>query len=217
MDTKKRQRRQVSIEDRQQRGKRIKYLRKILRYSSRAFGAKCHTKDSTLKSWEQGRHTGLTTDGALSIVEACKKEDVSYCTLEWLLYGKGPDPEIKTGTFSGTASNTIAQELGFFQQLHANAIDIIVQDDSMQPYFFQGDHVAGIRYFAQDINKLVGLNCIVQLQTGEILVRKLNKGKMPDCYTLTCSNTAAKQAIIENVPLFSAAYIIWTRKPNLVF
>jgi hypothetical protein len=212
-----RKHREVTDEEKEQRANRIKYLRKILRYSSKAFGEKLNTKDSTLKSWEQARHKGLTAEGALIIVEACKKEGVINCTLEWLLYGKGPDPEVRAGTFPNNIGNTITQELNLFHQLHPNAIDMIIKDNTMEPCFNKGDHVAGIRYFADDINKLIGKNCIAQLKTGEVVARKLLKGEKNGCYTLIGINPLIKQVALKNVQLFSAASIIWwMREPELI-
>ncbi|MCD6040031.1 MAG: hypothetical protein K0S27_1431 [Gammaproteobacteria bacterium] len=214
---KRRKHREVTDLEKKERGNRIKYLRKILRYSSRAFGEKFNTKDSTLKSWEQGRHTGLTAEGALSIVNACKKEGVINCTVEWLLYGKGQLPEIKADVFPNIAGNTISQELALFYELHPHAIDTIVHDNSMEPCFNKGDHVAGTRCFeSQEISKLLGLNCIIQLKTGETVVRQLTKGDQAGCYTLIGINQSAKLSTLKNVQLFSAAYIIWLRKPELI-
>lgn len=199
----------------------MKILRKLLRYSTLAFSERCETKESTFKSWEQGRFTGLTTTGALRVIETCQKEGVN-CTLEWLLYGKGSEP-FKNGTsheplmITRASSSPIAQELLVFHQLHPNAIDIIISDNSMEPVFSKGDCVAGVRYFGEDIKKLIGLNCIIQLPTGEILVRTLQAGDQPDCYTLSCfnSNTGVELSRFKNAGLFSAANIIWIRKPEV--
>ncbi len=210
----------INPEELKNRGKRIKYLRKILRYSSaKAFGEKCGIVESTFKSWEQGRHTGLTTNGALKIVEECQKEGVP-CTLEWLLYGKGSDPvksntSALTLTFELDSINIIQEELKIFHRFYSDAIDTIINDKGMEPCFSPGDHVAGIRYFEKDIPKLIGLNCIVQLHNGQLLVRKLLAGEKAEHYTLSCINPTIKENISKNVRLFSAAYIIWIRKPEL--
>jgi DNA-binding transcriptional regulator YiaG len=211
--------RSTKPEEVKNRGKRIKYLRKLLRYSARAFCEKCQAPESTLKSWEQGRFTGLTTDGALRIIAACEKEGLD-CTLDWLLYGEGDAPQLKKPLFAGAflPSSTVSpltQELRLFHQLHTDVIDTIVNDEAMEPFFTKDDHVAGIRYFGDDIKKLLGLNCIMQLQSGEIIVRKLASVDKDGNYTLTSLNTKFNPNIIKNASIFSAAYIIWTRKPEL--
>ncbi len=212
----------IDPEEIRKRGNRLKTLRKLLRYSTLAFSEQCETKESTFKSWEQGRFTGLTATGALRVIEACQKEGVT-CTLEWLLHGKGLEPtknSISQEVLAITkdSSSPITQELLVFHKLHPNAIDTIVGDDSMEPVFSKGDYVAGIRCFDKDIKKLMGLNCIVQLQTGEIIVRTLQAGEQPDFYTLSNLNlnTTIELSNFKNIKLFSAANIIWIRKPENV-
>lgn len=208
-----------SADDVQKRADRLKSLRKAIGYSTREFEAKYHIKASTLKNWEQAQGGGLTANGALKIIAALSKEGI-HCTLDWLLYGKGiePQPLAKMGPTSktGPSSNTlfsISQELRLFHELHPNAIDTIVNDDGMEPYFNQGDYVAGIRQFDKDIEKLMGKNCIVHLQTGQVLVRQLNSSDKKDSYTLSCTNkkTTVKPTKLDDVQLFSAAHIIWRR------
>jgi hypothetical protein len=53
------------------------------------------------------------------------------------------------------------------------------------------------------------------LQTGEVLVRKLLAGEKPNHYSLVPINEKHKKDIIKNIQVFSAAYIIWTRKKDL--
>jgi hypothetical protein len=137
------------------------------------------------------------------------------CSLEWLLYGEGPEPQILTKIPFSSASDNITQDLRQFIQSHANAVDAIVSDNGMAPCFLSGDHVAGIRHFAENLNKTMGLCCIVQVSTGEVLVRKIDPGNQPDLYTLSCVNSidSVKYPILKDISVFSAAPVIWFRRP----
>ncbi|HEX4045704.1 MAG TPA: helix-turn-helix transcriptional regulator [Gammaproteobacteria bacterium] len=215
-----------SLNEKIERGKRIKYVMKALRYSSREFEKKYGIKASTLRGWERGAQTGLTADGALKLIAAFQNEGIN-CTLDWLLYGKGPNPisqiigivpELLTFPLQVMTStpNTITQELRLFHQLHPGAVDSIINDDGMEPCFYKGDYVAGLRYFENDMNKLLGSNCIAQLQTGQTLVRQLQSSEKNGYYTLTCinPNTSEQESVLKDIQLFSVAYIIWIRRPN---
>jgi DNA-binding transcriptional regulator YiaG len=216
-------------EDKIKRGKRIKYIREALRYSTRQFHIKHGVSSSTLRNWESGQYGGLTADGAIKLVAIFQKEGVN-CTFDWLYYGKGSDPIPKVNIYlpaeqtpaqseqSDVPKNAITQELSMFHQLHAGAIDMIVNDDGMEPYCFQGDWVAGIRRFGNDINKLLGLYCIVQTQAGQMLVRKLLKGQQIGYYKLACINPNAtiNPQILDEVQLVGAAHVIWVRRPDII-
>jgi DNA-binding transcriptional regulator YiaG len=203
----------VSREEKIQRGMRIRQLRSALRYSTRKFEAKFAIKASTIKGWERGEGGGLTADGALRLIDVFQKEGLP-CTLEWLLYGEGISPFLSDHP-DKQKSNTIVQELRFFHQLHPGAIDTVVKDQAMEPRFCLGDYVAGIRLFDRAIDALIGSPCIVQLANGEILVRQLLASSIPGSYTLASINPKASSGqALKTAPVFSAAYVLWVRKPS---
>lgn len=207
------------------RGKRLYYLRKeLLRLSRESFGEKHNIPVASLKNWEQARYTGLTERGAKKLIPAFQQEGIN-CTLEWLLYGIGENPASPfpslnqlLNTPATTNESIIAQELRLFHQLNDSAVDCIVTDNGMAPCILVGDHVAGKRYFGQDIEHTVGLPCIVQTLTGEVLVRLVKKGSYTERFTLQCTNTntAISQPLIENVQLFSVAPILWIRRKDFL-
>jgi transcriptional regulator with XRE-family HTH domain len=211
------------------RGKRVRSIREHLRLSRNDMQIKYGISAASLQNWEDARYGGLSEKGAKRLIIAFKAAGVE-CTLQWLLYGLGqaPLPGLVYGQeltpIASIAENAasydimaIAKELRVFHQLHADAIDTMVADDGMLPYLDLGDYVAGQRYYGQDIAKAIGLNCIVQTASGQTLVRQLQLSEQKASYKLLCTNSAANadQLVIADVQLFSAAPIIWIRKPDL--
>ncbi len=192
-------------------GKRIRTLRDAMRYSTREFQTTFGINASRLKNWEQGTNNGLSADGAEKFIRICQSEGI-LCTWDWLFYGKGPDPltEVK----AKNAAPAIAQELRLFRKLYHNTVDTIIKDNAMEPFFYKGDFVAGLKQFEKDIDKLIGEHCIVQFETGETYVRKLMKGKNPGLHTLAGTNAASAIKEMKDVKLFSAACIIFWRHPD---
>jgi DNA-binding transcriptional regulator YiaG len=197
------------------RGARVRHIREtVLRYSRRKFGEKYAIPAVTIQNWESGKYGGLTEKGALKLMEAFQAEGAP-CSVEWLLYGIGAPPASWQSAVSNISANQrIAQELGLFRQLHPEAVDAIVADNSMEPGLQMGDIVAGERYFAEEISKAVGQYCIVQLTTGEVLIREFWSGNQQDQYVLTCLNPKAKIKAkkVKANALFSVAPIIWIRR-----
>lgn len=108
----------------------------------------------------------------------------------------------------------ISQELKLFHQLNPGCTDAIVTDDGLAPWLAVGDHVAGQRYFDNDMEHGINHFCIIQMMNGSTLIRLLKPGNDIGYYDLLCTNpnTTAIDPKLENVKLFSVAPIIWIRK-----
>lgn len=210
----------------QDRAQRVRGLRDALRYSRQKFCdkyAKYGVTPSTLQSWEMVRWNGLTERGAEILATVFREEGLNV-TVEWLLFGVGESPlkmasqlKIAHSVAKVWGDETIAQELRFFHQLNQEAVDAVVVDDGFAPWLAPGDRVAGKRFFAEDMEKALGHPCIVQTIAGGVLIRLLKDGSDADGYTLTCANTdtTVAEPVLKNVKLFSAAPILWIRKPGL--
>lgn len=202
----------------EERAKRVRYLReKVLRFTREAFSTKSGIPINTLQNWEQSRHSGLIERGARKIIQALDEAGIS-CSLEWLLYGIGEPPAssltVKPENYL-TEEEIIAEELQLFHRLNANAIDTLINDDSMLPHFWPGDYAAGKRYTGEDIKKVVGLPCIVETVSGNIMVRFLEESEELSHYNLLCANQLALAKIkLENVQLISAAPVLWLRRKS---
>jgi DNA-binding transcriptional regulator YiaG len=207
------------------RADRIRYLRNLLDVSREKFAKKHGISLGTLQSWEDVRYGGLTDKGAAQLLEAFQAEGIVNCTIEWLMYGKGEKPTKKSflDEFLGQSAlksddAILANELQLFSQLHKNPVDLAITDDGLVPFYLPGEHVAGERFFGQEIVKAVGYTCIVQTQAGVLLVRKVELGTQEGTYNLVCTNpeTTVAEPALSNTKLLSAAPIIWIRRPRVI-
>jgi hypothetical protein len=203
------------------RGERLKRVRNMANLTRSEIcegdsGINMHT----YKSWENGYFGGLPKDGAEKIVLQVAKQGVKVTT-EWLLHEIGSGPQViadflklqdieagKTSLITIDQEESIIQELKFFRQQFSDCIDFKVEDDGMLPFYKPGDYVAGINKFGKNINKLIGLNCIIQLKNGCRLLRILHEGMETKKYNLLCSNMNLKEPVIYNADISSAAVVI---------
>ena len=203
----------------QARGTRVWAIRKMIFNTSRS-GLKLRhgISASTQQNWEEARSGGLSEIGAKRVIAALAAEGIP-CSLEWLFYGVGDPPpglDLPILPQPGTSLENayISKELQLFHKHYPNGVDAIVADDAMLPLLTIGDVVAGNRYFEKDIAKALGRPAIVQLASGEVLIRSVEQSNKEGLYYLSCMNmstTAAKPAP-NNVKLFSVAPILWIRK-----
>src|SRR5262245_41553838 len=143
------------------RGKRLKTLRKMSDLSREKMEEKYAISANTIQSWEAAKAGGLTKKGAERIINAFHTEGIS-CTTEWLLYGVGVPPTLRTAERSMIHEATgfltalpedkaIIQELQTFRTLNKDTIDILVNDNGMSPEYMPGDYVAGKRASGEEI------------------------------------------------------------------
>jgi transcriptional regulator with XRE-family HTH domain len=214
----------------QQPGERLRRARMLAGVMTRrAFEKKYHVSVNTLQGWEQGKNP-LSKKGAKRIVEALKCEGL-ICSIEWLIDGVGVPPRafemnatlISTGIDLEAAflqinlqeEQAIYQELQTFKSHNPNPIIITVADDAMQPQFYCGDYVGGIRFTKhEEIQKYLGTACIIELADHTILPRYLHVGNEAETYTLSCTNFQSKNAPLTlfNTQVMSVAPIVWHRK-----
>lgn len=206
------------------RAARVKRLRNLANLSRKEM---CDGEDlnaNTLKGWEIARYGGLPLDGAHKIVKRVAREGV-LCTVEWLLYEDGPAPSVNVSqAIEQHTSDTprqpeemnIEEELALFHKHYPSAIHYVVQDDSMRPFYERGDVVSGTQKTGQHIEDILGANCIVQLASGQLLCRRLHKGKLKNTYNLICMNleSSVESPMIIDTEIISAARIVWHRKSD---
>lgn len=192
------------------RGHRLRDVRLALRLSRAALAEGCEVSASTVQSWENARFGGLTESGA-SILCRYFNSLGFKASLEWLFFGLGENPLFNTQSDivathawhqPATSREAILKELRLFQTHNANAIDLIVPDNTLAPFIKKGDLVAGKRLFGEEIKKAVGEIAIVQCVSGEILVRKIELGKTHYRFS----------DFPHEIELFSAAIISWLRR-----
>lgn len=206
------------------RAARVKRLRNLANLSRKEMCDDSDMNVNTLKGWEIARYGGLPLDGAHKIIKRVAREGV-LCTVEWLLYETGPAPSVNVGQIAESQTQdsqkqpeevNIEEEFILFQKHYPQAIQCKINDDGMSPFFEEGDFVAGTKRTGDQIEDLLDSSCIVQLANGELLCRKLRKGKSKNTYHLVCINseTNVGMPIISDAELLSAAKIVWHRKNN---
>lgn len=170
----------------------------------------------TLKNWELGHGGGLSEKGARRAISIYRKEGIG-CSITWLLEGVGQAPARifkdapqRNPNQVTNPIDTIDQEREYFISLHTEGIAFEVKDDAMAPSYMPGDVVGGIRHSAQDIIKLINHDCIVELKTGEILIRRLQNSTIPEQYNLYALNPSTKieRPTLYGIEILTAAPIM---------
>lgn len=206
-----------------ERGKRLSQVRRMSGLSRAEIEEKYAIKAPSLKSWETGRYTGLTEQGARRMSSVLKQEGIQ-CTVGWLMLGEGSPPTVMQAERNDGQTRRASQkdwvllkEIELFQQNHPNAICVQIMDDGMEPHYREGDYVAGERYYQDAISHAIGHVCIVETQMGEILTRLVRRGSQEGVYNLQCMHlyTDLPKPVLYDVELSSAAPVIWHRRVKL--
>jgi hypothetical protein len=218
----------------QARGFRLKRLRLLAGLTRQDLLIKYNIKPNTLKSWEVGCYKGIPQESAKKMLAIYQQEGV-VCSLAWLMEGTGMLPNM-VATFSlleqtqasdssrdfypqiALEEKQILTELMTFRKQHDNSVDCIVNDNAMEPCFFTGDRVAGVACSEVAMDSLIGKICIVGLQDGSLLVRRLMIGTKPHHYSLQAlnQNMTIAHTSLKNSKLQFAAEVIWVRRKNKV-
>lgn len=207
------------------RGKRLKTARLMAGLTRQNLEKKYHISASTIQSWEAAKAGGLTDRGVNRVIPILRQEGI-FCSADWLLYGVGNPPQpvnlqsktFQTGKFNPSPQlpedKVIIQELLAFRELNTNVVDFIVSDDGMEPHFSRGDYVGGKRRMGEDIENVVGMDCIVETVNQGIFLRRLKPGTSSGIYTLICTNpnTTVSTPTLYDQTLLSAAPVVWHRR-----
>ncbi len=177
---------------------------------------------NTLKGWENAKYGGLPVDGAEKIIYRIAREGV-ICSTDWLLYELGTPPTLSSVNLNKTATplstnadhdkqerNALEAELAAFQSYYHDISCIVVEDDGMEPIYRKGDQVAGKNYYHDDIQQLVGKNCIVKMDHGIQLLRHIKTRDKDGLYTLVCINSLANvtEPTIYHAKILTAAAVM---------
>lgn len=203
-------------------GRRLKYIRSLLRVSRIYLQEKYQLPEVTLKSWEN-ETTKLTLPGASRCVEIYRREGL-IVSEDWILEGIGLDPTA-TATVShyfATPTNkelpedddevSMIRDANTFKETHLNAVVMIVSNDDMRPFYKPGNYVGGKMRYGSAIDTAVNKDCIVYLKNGEHFFRRLIKNSSGG-YNLTClnPNETTAEPVLYGVDIEGIAPIIWHR------
>lgn len=203
---------------------RIKIARSMAGFPTRkVFCSRFNIPQPTLEAWERGKNP-LTSKGAKRLVKALKEVGI-FCSEDWLREGKGLSPRpfsefsemLKVNppeSLHILAQNLkLAKEISTFTALHKDATVTLIRDDSMLPFYEEGDYVGGIKRIGPKLKDALHKRCIIELPNGTTTVRQLHLGADQQEYTLTATNptTQVFPAIEHSIKIVSAAPIIWHR------
>tara|TARA_X000000950_G_scaffold241086_1_gene294478 strand:+ start:3266 stop:3997 length:732 start_codon:yes stop_codon:yes gene_type:complete len=205
---------------RSSRANRLKRLRKMTNQSRKSFSNLYGISQGTLQNWETARFGGLTEKGAHIILQALQKEGI-HCNFEWLMYGAGHGPsfdrllnkEQEAIKPKKVLVSSIDEDLKTFQRLNHDTIHMYVPDDSMEPYYSEGELVAGIIH-RKHLEECLGHICIIKTIEHPLQVRLIRPTEVSNRYHLIALNPLSQT---NHPPIFHAsidycAPILWTRK-----
>lgn len=216
-----------------EKAKRLKSVRALIGLSRKQIEDIYGISENTLRLWESPatNSKGLSEKGAIRIIDMLKKTGI-VCTIEWLLHGRGDGPKSYKDLQSKVISSIenfinipeviwddeiVLREVEAFRDLNPDPIAIRINDDSMEPLLCSGDYVAGNRRFGNDIEKYIGLICIIETADCQQLCRRLDKD-INNRYILLAINphTRASQPVIYNAKCHSVAQVVWIRKKEII-
>lgn len=211
-------------------GLRLKKARLMAGFTRQALENKHGISVNTIQAWESAK-SPLSFKGANKIIQAFHDSGLE-CSIDWLLHGHGPSPRLKDeedvhDMFSTEQGNNqlnwedesaILREIEFFRTSNLNSIVSIVTDDGMLPSYFIGDYVGGKRKTAENFDKYIGINCLIETKEGSTLLRRLEASRSHSTYTLSCINpsTSVPYPVLYNIEIISIAPVIWHRRKDSV-
>src|ERR1700678_2199965 len=141
-----------------ERAQRLQRLRAAVKIPVHLF-KKYGIAYNSFRNWEQGVYSGLNETGAVKLTQICT--ELGYeVTVEWLLFGIGPDPFDKFTPINDR--DNAAKELLFYH-LHVNdSVDHIITDDGLAPCLQPNDLVAGKCLYDQAMEYAIGFPAIVK-------------------------------------------------------
>ena len=209
-------------------GQRIRQARLLADYMTQVqFAEKYGISINTLKSWELGINS-LSKAGAEKLSKAFIDAGIN-CSAEWLLYGTGPftlleglSDNLRTLETNALPidieqySKAIDKEIAVFKTI-PNAEVVIVNDNGMEPFYFVGDYVGGIKFFPDQFKEnFKPCHCIVQTSNNITLVRCVQPALTRIGFNIICTNLNTNTDLSQNeVNLNYIAPIIWHRKRKL--
>ncbi|WP_159084843.1 helix-turn-helix domain-containing protein [Dongshaea marina] len=121
-------------------GQRVRYLRSLKRLSRTSFSEEYGIPSSTLRNWEMSDSQILRHKAALTLFD--KLSDESTVTLDWLIYGTGNDPKIKSKSSCSfeTMHQAIVDAEQYIEKYGPDEHIIrFAPDNSWSPFIFSGD------------------------------------------------------------------------------
>jgi transcriptional regulator with XRE-family HTH domain len=170
-------------------GTRLKRLRKIKQLSQEDLAALLQVSRETVSRWESGAHN-LTEN---HIKQLSKALGVAQTYLRY--GGPGAPQTVQVRGHVGAGAHVSPFDDGPLEEIEApygtpaDMIALVIRGDSMMPELSDGDYLL-YRGHAQSPDALIGKRCIVQLEDGRLLVKRLRRANELGCYDLDSTNAA---------------------------
>lgn len=170
-------------------GGRLHRIRKLKKISQQQVAEFLDVARETITRWEHN----VNEPNQANI----KKLATLYATpAVYLQYGGSGGPKtVSVLGHVGAGANVFPFSDGPFEQIEApfgspdDLAALIVRGDSMMPELSDGDFVL-YRTAQQNPDDLIGRRCILRLEDGAVLVKRLRRGKDFGCYDLDSTNAA---------------------------
>jgi transcriptional regulator with XRE-family HTH domain len=183
-------------------GARLKRIRKLKNINQERVAEHLNVARETITRWEH--NVNEPTEANIKKMAALYGTPAVY-----LRYGGSGGPKtVSVLGHVGAGSNVVPFNDGPFEQIEApfgspdDLAALIIRGDSMMPELSDGDYVL-YRTTQQNPNDLIGRRCILRLEDGSVLVKRLRRGRDLGCFDLDSTNAAT----IENQRLQWAAKV----------
>jgi transcriptional regulator with XRE-family HTH domain len=198
---------------------RFRFARGLVKQNLKEFCEKHGFNRFTIESWETGKH-GINLRILARFCEALNAEGVS-CSPEWLMKGKGHAavriglrddlPFTHSSQVLSEETRLINAEVQLFQdnQIKIKRQPLVVQvnDEAMKPFYGKGDYLGGYVLPERSLDTLLGKICIVGLEKGHCVVRRIMKENTG--YLLIPSDYSERALLIKEPK--KIAKIVWHR------
>jgi transcriptional regulator with XRE-family HTH domain len=200
-----------------ERGKRLQKLRKKVGLTRLAFAEQTGMSANTLKALELGDRE-LTSQKALlfsnlfsGLFSVSLGEDAHEASFEYLYYGKADATnQHKDVVINDNEDMRIQSEINYLMS-NPSYIILKITDDSMAPYYSDGDVVAGKKIINKNQFSLYqGYICLMETSDGEIYLRRIIKSdgrKITACLLNTNHNQYTE--IVQEYDVRSIAQALW--------
>lgn len=209
---------------------RIRYVRQHLLKMTRAdIHNKYGIPVDTIVAWENGK-VNLTEKAVDRYIKVFEQESI-LVTREWIINGSGRSPKLifdfnkylsdipTPPNYLNNSQNEdlfILKEVEYFKSLYSNAIIAVVTTDDMLPLYLKGDYVGGRLRYSNELDTLIGKDCIIKTIDNAQFIRRIAKSvENNNRYNLVCLNASwggNPEPVIFNVEVVCAAPIIWHRR-----
>lgn len=183
---------------------RLRFIRALSGLTRKEIEEKYHLPEITLRKWETGKLL-ISKKGAEKCLIIYKNENI-IATETWLYNGTGPRPYLAIEF--GNQNDLNDKIASYFKEIYQNCIVLKINDETMLPRYKLNELVVGDVY-RDDLKKLHNKDCIVLLDSDEVLLRKFiffNE----DSYSLMCTNpSATNEPILNNVNIKFLAPVLW--------